>query len=124
MALRYSVFNTMTLHTGHSLADRFAATLHQIVCEARDAAHDDLDLFLILQIVKMLMESVGNNLTELMYIVGCSAVDDGDGMRKVSVAPLCLYCFLELLHSKITEPVNLVLDRHSEDFGMLDDVYS
>ena len=44
-------------------------------------------------------------------------------MSEVVVVPRGSHRLLELHNSEVTEPVDLVLDCDSENFGMLDDVH-
>lgn len=111
-------------HSCESGRELRVATLQQCVGELRDAGHDGLDVGLAFQFFEMGVEKFLHHVTELGHGVESRVVDYGDGLGEVVMAPRIVFRRLidELRLCQLAESIDLVLDRHSKDFGVFDNV--
>lgn len=94
-------------------------SLEQVVREATDAAHNYLNLDFLSQSVEVLMNGVSDNVSKICNVICGRVVDCKDSSGEAVVVPASLYCLRKFGDCEIAEPVDLVLDRDGEDFGML-----
>ena len=97
--------------------------LQQIEGELRDAAHDGFDVVSENEMLEVVVQVIFDKISELLHVLGSRAVDDGDGVCEIVMAPDAVLPSLtvEFLDGKVVEPVDLVLDSHREDFRMFGD---
>lgn len=105
-----------------SESEGIAATLHQTESEARNIAHDGLDIIFLAQDVEVIVNNIRDNLPELWSIVCSRLMNDADSLNEIVVLPVLFSRSLELLSSVLSEAVGLVLDCHSNNFGMFNQV--
>ena len=102
-------------------AERRAGAPKKAVGQISEPTDNHLQFLFVFQVAEVIIDRSGDNSTQLLNVTWSRSIDYVDHLGEVVTVPFVQGCLLEFLKCECSKPVDLVLDRHSKDFGMLDE---